>query len=703
MTIEVGKNLTAEIYRQLLNYRTKERADWIKDCRENDEFELSKQWSNDEIKSNIDKGNYVLTINIVEKAMEFMIGAITSKLPEYQIFPKNSKHEYSAKLAKKILAWVFESSRGQRKLMQFVHDGLVSNIAYMLVAPSDDGISIYNLDYDEVIVDPQSKDPLFEDARAIFVHRCIDLADARLIYGIDDIETGFPEDWITNGLGGSSALNTQLGNPTAYYGQNMDIHRLFDATNNSIHVYDRYSKRREKDDKTGNVIVRIVKETLVGYNHVFKESMPIEISKYPIIPFFYKNTKNPHKIGKMSIIKEVQRFINKMHGVILKNTLALGSPKLIVDINKVPNGDVNALKRAVADPTGVVILNPSIDGQAGFQVTQGVPTPPAPMTLYQNAVSVIDYSTGGASMVNMSNSSANNPKSEGMNFVEDIVDSLRTIAMNYEDAVARLGEVILQYVKGYISEETVLYVSDAEQALEQLELNKKYKVNFSDEDSIDQFRAKATEEGMSAFEVEKVIVRGKEAIGTAEALEAYVKNDTSALDVYVKVVPGSYTSLFNTIKFRILTMLAQMGAVHPSVLLDYAPIDDLEAIKQKSGLMMNLESQLKDAMVMAEQANKAKEKAEQDLVAMKAEMAEAENKVRMDYLYKDARVKESDSKRKLMADIKAIKENTSLSARELLMQIKELVSDMKQSNVKLTDQEIIAIEASIKDIINNQL
>jgi hypothetical protein len=189
----------------------------------------------------------------------------------------------------------------------------------------------------------------------------------------------------------------------------------------------------------------------------------------------------------------------------------------------------------------------------------------------------------------------------------------------------------------------------------------------------------------------------------ANSISEYIENDTSLIDCYIKVVPGSYASMFDSIKFQIVTMLVNMGALHPSVLIDYAPLEDKEKIKQKSNTAERAFAEMQDMSAQMEEMAKEADKIKQDNAKLKEQMVEVENNVRMDYLYKDARVKESKAKSDLNLHIKNLKNSTALKSKELLASLKETIAEMEKEREEFTEEEYQVMVNSMNEIIQNQL
>lgn len=698
---KLERSETYKILQQIASYKTSERNDWIKDSKENREFEVSRQWSPDEIKSNIDKGNYVITINVIERMLEFLTGAIASKLPEYYVYPKNKTKEQSAKLGKKILSWVFEESRGLRRIRKFVHDGLTDNLAFLYVyANEDNEIRFTNMGFQDIIIDPSSKDFMFDDAKAVFVRKKISVADAKALYGVKDLDTGFPDEWRNSIGAGSSTIIPGTENSYSY--ANTSIEELYSGDKTLIDIYERYSKIIVAG-KDGKKRSRIVKEVLLGYDHVVREVLPEAISFYPFVGFFYKDTDNPYKIGKVHLVKEIQRFLNKINGIILKNTLTLGSPKIIAETTAIPNGDIDTFKRSLSNPNDITLINPSIDGRKGIDIIQASPTPSAPMDLYLNALNIMEFNTAPKEMIGMSNTSSQSNPAAAIYQKESVMDSLKTLSGILEDALERLGTLIIQFTKAYVKEDTIVFVADGEDALQKLELNKSHKLNFDNPESINAFKEEMKKSGMSSSEIESILIEAKDNEDYANSISEYIENDTSLIDCYIKVVPGSYASMFDSIKFQIVTMLVNMGSLHPSVLIDYAPLEDKAALKLKSNTAERAFREMQDMSAQMEAMAKEADKIKQDNVKLKEQMAEIENNVRMDYLYKDARVKESKAKNDLNLHIKDIKSRTALKSKELLSALKETISEMEKEREEFTDEEYKAMVNSMNQIIQNSL
>jgi cell division protein FtsB len=272
-----------------------------------------------------------------------------------------------------------------------------------------------------------------------------------------------------------------------------------------------------------------------------------------------------------------------------------------------------------------------------------------------------------------------------------------------EDALERMGSVIIQYIKAYTPEDLIVTIGEGDKAIKELELNKKNKLNPNNEESVMAFSKAMQEKGKSQAEIEDIINKAKASEDYANTIEDYITNNTSDLDLYVKIVPGSYASMFDSVRFQILTMLAQMGAVHPSVLLDYAPIENREEIKKQSNTAEMAFRQLNEMQQQMEGISKEIEKTKQENVKLKEQMGEVENKARMDYLYKDARVKESKAKADLNFAIKNIKENAGFKSKELILDLKQILKEMEDEEVNLNDNDFDMLIENVRGVIDNNI
>jgi hypothetical protein len=161
---------TFRMYQTIMGFQTTRYTEWIKECRTNEDFEFGKQWSDEERDRNAENGNFTITINLIEKAIDFMSGMLTARMPKMSATPIGTSNSYYANVAIKILDWIGEKSGGIDTIRQWVHDGLSHNISYQYVeALEDDTVRYTTYCYEDIIVDPASRDSLFKDAKEIFI------------------------------------------------------------------------------------------------------------------------------------------------------------------------------------------------------------------------------------------------------------------------------------------------------------------------------------------------------------------------------------------------------------------------------------------------------------------------------------------------------------------------------------------------------
>jgi hypothetical protein len=537
---------------------------WKDLCRNLRSFYFGNQWTQEEKEKLEERGQYTLTINKVRKAIKGMTGLFAAALPKYKVVAAGRSDTLRAEFANKILEWVWQNSNGITMFQRLVKKALIENIAYANIVYDHTGkVKFKMLDFDEVIVDPKSKDPLFRDAERIAIVKYMSVSKVKQLYGVDEIMLDTPDDW------------TPFENDAT---TNVYLNKMVSEDKNYVRVYETYVKKyfRQED---GSIKTQIVKETLLGFDSVFEETLPAEIQDYPIIPIFVEDTGNPYKLGEVYFLKQLQKFINKAYGVVLLNAQLTSNPKVFVRETDIPRMNIEEFEDKMARPGSLNVLT----GNAEVPFTvQGQPLNSAFFNLYADAKQEFHNASLPQEILGYNDSARQNKggTSELLDIKETVIDSMRDFVSNLEAAVVQMGKVALQYSQAYLSKENMIYIVDAERNIQSVQLNREQGIDAEDPQSIQRYQEHLKSKGASEEEI--IAELNKISKDTEYAKDiTYIANNTDSLNVDLFIVPGSFSPTYKMARLRLMMELYEAGAVDNKAILENAPLENKDELIQR--------------------------------------------------------------------------------------------------------------------------
>lgn len=585
------------VWNKLNTYDSPVAEAWRIQCLENRKFYEGEQSTPEEREKIAERGQYDITINKIRKAIKGMMGLVTSSIPKFKLIPVGENDELKADLGNKLLDWAWNGTEGLHVYRSAVKSALIDNMSFLQVIYSKDKrVKFVNLEYDDVIVDPNSKDPLFSDAEMIVVRRYLPVNLVRKMYNVggEILSTSLPEHYRTEILGNTIDIRKQnfLG-------------KVYSSDGQYVNVYECY--RKEYIDNK-DYTYQIVKETVLGYMHVFREELPIVIREYPIIPIYVEGYANPYKRGEVHFLKDIQKFINKVYGVTILNAQLSSSPKAFVRQRDIPRGNLEDFQADYNKPGSINVLsddaNPPI-------LVQGQPLNNAFFSIYQDAKQEFNNLTLPPEMLGYSNPSAGYQSSSSLlEMKESALDSMKDFVSVIEMACSRLGLVTLQYIQGYVEKNTIINISDMEGRIKSFKVNQEQGLDVNNEQSVAQFIQSMEQNGVSDEEIQDILAKAKEDSDYMESL-TYVINETDFSMFDVRVIPGSYSPTYMMAMLKLMMELVNTGSVDPSVPLDYLPTPNKEELKKRfdtinmlNGQVNALEEELESIKRLLEDRNK---------------------------------------------------------------------------------------------------
>jgi predicted DNA-binding protein YlxM (UPF0122 family) len=192
----------------------------------------------------------------------------------------------------------------------------------------------------------------------------------------------------------------------------------------------------------------------------------LNCSEYPIITMMNMHTGSPYPLSDVRMIKDMQRYINKIRSLIVAHASTSTNVKIMV-----PRGtDVEALKKQWSEPGAIIELD----------FTEGTPIPVAPLPmpneLYQNEITAksdIDHQLGLFDSM-MGNSAAAPDTYRGIMMLDEFGQRrIKVKQAVIEQGVQALGKVIIDFIQEFYIAEKQIRILQPNNSLSEYAVNKR--------------------------------------------------------------------------------------------------------------------------------------------------------------------------------------------------------------------------------------
>ena len=168
-------------------YNTK-RETWAKHVKEDKEYRLGRQWTNEQIDTLKARGQAPIVVNRIHPAVETAKAMLTANRPSFRCAPREDSDNKVANVMSALLSYVYDVSSGRAVIRQAVDDYYVAGVGYIQVyqdSVADNGkgeVKIKDIDPLDVYVDPNARDRYFDDAENVIVSRLFTREQAEAMY-----------------------------------------------------------------------------------------------------------------------------------------------------------------------------------------------------------------------------------------------------------------------------------------------------------------------------------------------------------------------------------------------------------------------------------------------------------------------------------------------------------------------------------------
>jgi len=161
---------------------------WAQQAQEDAEFRLGRQWSAEQQRILLERGQAPLVVNRIHPAVEAAKALLTSGKPQFRVSPREDSDNKVAQVFNGLLEYMWYISDGTQALRNCIDDYYTMGMGAMMVYidPLKDygrgEVCIKDVDPLDVYVDPNSRDRLAEDAENIIISRMFTKEQAQYMY-----------------------------------------------------------------------------------------------------------------------------------------------------------------------------------------------------------------------------------------------------------------------------------------------------------------------------------------------------------------------------------------------------------------------------------------------------------------------------------------------------------------------------------------
>lgn len=680
MTVrKISSEEQTELYNRICYFEGSEYKKYMPSCAASKDYSEGKQWTKDELTANRARGQYCLTVNRYKKAIKSIAGMLSASIPKYSCIPFGIEDSAKSDLANRLLNYIFYKSHGKKTNRTVIYAALRDKISYFQVTLDYKNEVIYMPKYyDEILIDPSSRDSMFRDADWIYEVKYLPVSRVKEIYGIDDLSSDIPKEWSAK---------------VAVYDDTNKTGILVDSNKQYCKVYEGRHKEYSKNED-GTIKVEIKMQTIVGYNHVAEWYLPPSITEYDIIPVYTEESSNPYKPGMYEDLKELQDIINKSVGTILLSAQLHSNPKIWLPKSAL-TGSLQDMTTNYAKVGGINVYNDSLEGKPS------TPTVIAGQPINQSFYELLMFFLKEFEIVSIPTEAS--LRDSGQLSTDDLIakreqimDSLRTVSDIMDESFSQLGTVLIQYAKSYYPKNKLIKLISGDSIVGDTMINQE--VDIDDPKQVAAYIEQRVKGGDNAIFVKQEIEEARIADDKKKAVD-FILDPVNELDLDVQVVPGSSNPSFDNLQFSSMIQLKGAGInIDDEDLLNRAPLEDRKRIALKASMNKalsieneQLRQQLEDMGGMVKKLTDKATGLEQDVVLTKFEYDKHREVSDMrDQKY----VQKHVAKNQYQNMIKDAKRDIDIKLKELELLRQTMIAQDKLNNEPL--------EITLNDIFNKE-
>jgi len=298
-------NLVQDTHSLFKSYSSK-RELWAQQAQEDAEFRLGRQWSAEQQRILLERGQAPLVVNRIHPAVEAAKALLTSGRPQFRVSPREDSDNRLAQVFNGLLEYMWYVSDGTQALRNVIDDYYTMGLGAMCVYidPLKDygrgEICVHDVDPLDVYIDPNSRHRMGDDAENIIISRLFTKEQAQSMYPmyeeaiknaqsdlhtdrpttdrVDDKGIVFPEDTATKMQGTFGKDNEYIRGYERYYKTWVNRYHIKNSINKTEDVFDEESFEEYKtrmairvngqiildEDKAQQIIQKLMQEHQQG-------------------------------------------------------------------------------------------------------------------------------------------------------------------------------------------------------------------------------------------------------------------------------------------------------------------------------------------------------------------------------------------------------------------------------------------------------
>lgn len=453
-------------------YYRDERSSWAKNAAEDEDFFLGKHYTPGEIIDMKLNGMSPIVVDRIKPIILQEVAIFVASRPTFKALPRDDSDPALASMWSDVLTWVWQQNDGDSKYQQAITSYFTKGAGYLFVGVdpyADDGNGEVTMEYLpvwDVYPDPSSREIDLSDARSIKISRRIPQSSLRFNFpdqtrkinkattdeGPVDDKPGanpLPEDG-TGGYGFSQNDYTYISGEDRmiriienYEKIRIPYWKVFDSNYGSVEVYSpeewnpKLAVNGQRWQKIYRTKIRVT--ATMGENVILYRSV-LPTDTYPIVPFFLHHNGTPWVYGDVSIMKGMQRAVNKRHSIMIHNASQMSNFRWLAQ-----RGSIH--KKSKWEETGAK-SGSILEYTQGYEKPEAVIPGALPTGFYQlenMEKDAMEYSVGVFST--MMGSAVDAPETyRGLLAIEEAGQrKIKFKVQHANHALRRLGRVMMHY------------------------------------------------------------------------------------------------------------------------------------------------------------------------------------------------------------------------------------------------------------------
>jgi regulator of replication initiation timing len=251
-----SKQSVADETKTLFELYRRKREDWAQQAREDQEYRLGRQWTKEQIDTMESRGQAPVVVNRIHPAVETAKAMLTANRPSFKCSPREDSDVRVVKVLNALLSYMYDVSEGRGEIRQAIDDYYVTGMGVLHVYQDpklDDGkgeVCFTSVDPLDLYVDPNARDPFFDDAENLIISRRFTKAQVKQMYptyekAIQSAEGNFYSDAISTSRADDNAITfpdditTESEDGGASYVRGYE--RYYKVFEDEYRIYEKYS------------------------------------------------------------------------------------------------------------------------------------------------------------------------------------------------------------------------------------------------------------------------------------------------------------------------------------------------------------------------------------------------------------------------------------------------------------------------------